>query len=140
MAEKNAPEVKPSLSDAATKALENVQAPRVLTGAEADAAIARAEKAAPRVPGAPVVMSADVAAQLAQLEAQRAALLKSAGFDPNGPTPKTEREAALDAIRKSPTLAERHPERFARRALIHPNADPVKPGKFDDTLDPNARR
>lgn len=123
----------PTLAEAA----KNIQTPRVLTGAEADAAVA---KAAPRVPGAPVVMSADVASQLADLERQRAALLRGAGFDPAGPTPKTERDAALDAIRKSPTLAERHPDRFARRALIHPEADPIKPGKFDDALDPSARR
>ena len=110
----------------------------MLTGAEADAAIA---KAAPqRVPGAPVTRSADVASRLAELEAQRVALLKGAGFDPAGPAPKTEKEAALDAIRKSPILAERHPDRLARRALLHPHADPLKPGAFDDALDPNARR
>lgn len=118
----------------------NLQIPRVLTGAEAAKAVERAGVTAPRVPGAPVTMSADVASQLAALEAARAEILKGAGFDPNGPIPKTEKEAALDAIRKSPTLAERHPDRFARRALLHPSADPIAPGKFDDALDPNARR
>ncbi len=114
-----------NLAETAKAALENVQAPRVLTGAEADAAIAKAAPA--RAPGAPATISAEVAAQLAALEAQRATLLRGAGFDPSGPAPKTEREAALDAIRKSPMLAERHPDRFSRRALLHPNADPVKP-------------
>lgn len=120
----------------------NIQIPRVLTGTEAAEAVASAAapSAPARVPGAPATLSAEMAAQLAALEAQRAALLTSAGFDPAGPTPKTEKEAALDAIRKSPTLAERHPDRFARRALLHPGADPVKGGKFDDALDPNARR
>lgn len=128
------PADKHSLADAA----KNLQIPRVLSGAEADAAIA---KAAPqRVPGAPVTMSSALASELAALDAHRVALLKGAGFDPAGPAPKTEKEAALDAIRKSPILAERHPERLARRALLHPHADPLKPGAFDDALDPNALR